>query len=278
MLDSIKQSVLIQLESLGWFRHSKESKIFKGRKILVTKGAFFREGEKDDAWLYLLGQHHRRIADVGCNVGQSSLLMTIGMENEIICIDPNPRALAICAENLIYNGLSERATFVNSFVSDKDGAEIEFYTVGSGAAGSMYASFARSAARLNQSTLVKTATLERICNSCSFNPDFIKIDVEGAEALVLQGMSGGVLMHKPDIFVEVHSGKELDIVSNTNRILRWCELNGYRAFYVKEHLPLTDVKRIERRGRYHLLLMPSEKEYPSYLKSVDENSTLDRVA
>lgn len=275
MFSTLKQRFLFFLESMGWQWNPKEWSTFNGVSILATKGAFFRKNEKDDAWLYQLSRVHENIIDVGCNIGQSSLLMLLGTRNRMICVDPNPKALSLCAENLIYNRLSTQANFVNAFVGDVDDQEIDFYTVGSGAAGSMFSSFAKTAAQYGKSIKVRTRTLAMICKELNFQPNLIKVDVEGAEQVVLKGMGEEVLRLKPTIFVEVHSGLELSIIDNTRAILEWCDKWKYSAFYLKLHSQLTDVNIIAKRGRYHLLLLPEGRPYPEYLAAIKEGAKLN---
>jgi FkbM family methyltransferase len=277
LIESIKEKILINLADRGWYRNPKERRMFLGSQVWVTRGSFFRKNEKDDAWLYTLAQHHENIIDVGCNIGQSSMLMMIGTKNRMICIDPNARALSLCAENLIFNDLSPRAIFVNAFVGEEEGKEIDFFTIGSGAAGSMFRGFAKTANRHKLSIRVKTKTLSTICDEENFKPDLIKVDVEGAEQLVLGGLGEPVLSLKPKIFVEVHSGKELSISDNTVGILTWCKDRNYQAFYLKTGQQLLDVKEVSTRGRYHLLLVSGGQVFPEYLKDIPENSSLDWV-
>jgi FkbM family methyltransferase len=277
IIKKIKLRTLLFLRKKGWQYHPKETYAFQGKNILATKGAFFRNNEKDDAWLYLLSRHHDFIVDVGCNIGQSSLLMTLGTNNKILCIDPNPSALSKCAENLIFNGLSHQSIFVNAFISDNDGSEIDFFTFGDGAAGSMFAGFAKTATAMKQSVKIRSRTIDSICFESSFSPDLIKIDVEGAEKFVLKGIGPVALLNKPDIFVEVHSGKELSIIDNTTAVMEWCYANDYEPYYLKTHTMLNSVEEIKSRGRYHLLLLSKSKSYPEYLKGVPENAPLENI-
>jgi len=276
MLDLAKQKILIELEKFGWYRHPKETQEFMGLPITATRGAFFRQHEKDDAWLYLLSRHYKNILDIGCNIGQSSMLMLIGTDNRMVCVDPNPLALSRCAENLIVNNMATKVSFVNAFVGEEEGKIIEFFTVGTGAAGSMFPGFAKSAARYKQSYPVRTRTISSICLELNFMPALIKIDVEGAERFVIRGVDDAVLEHRPSLFVEMHSGKELSITDNTNSLLEWCAEKNYMAYYLKTHQPLV-VSDIVNRGRYHALLLPEGDVYPDYLKSIPENSRLSFV-
>jgi FkbM family methyltransferase len=276
MLDSLKQNLLIRLSKAGWNRHPKEIRTFLDKTILTTRGAFFRKTEKDDGWLFTLSRSHHQILDIGCNIGQSSLLMLVNTNNNMLCVDPNPNALSRCAENLIFNNLATHVKFINAFVGAEDGQEIDFFTIGTGAAGSMFQGFAKTATKFKQSIKVKTKTASTICRETAFLPDLIKIDVEGAEILVLNGIDDNVLKNQPTLFVEMHSGKELSIKKNTQELLDWCAAHEYDAYYLRTH-SILKMEDVLLRGRYHALLLPKGKSYPDELKVIPENATLNSV-
>ncbi|RMF47481.1 MAG: FkbM family methyltransferase, partial [Deltaproteobacteria bacterium] len=99
----------------------------------------------------------------------------------ILLIDPNSAALSRAATNLIYNNLAGCCSFETAFVSDRSGETVPFYTVGAGAAGSMYKGHAQTAAAAGSVMQVPTTTIDALAARQSWAPDFIKIDVEGAE-------------------------------------------------------------------------------------------------
>jgi FkbM family methyltransferase len=200
------------------------------------------------------------------------MLLTIGTENSIICIDPNPTALHLCAKNLINNNLSEKATFINAFVGDSDNKEIEFYSSLNDAAGSIFRSFAKTSSSIGKSKKVSQQTADTICNKLNFIPNLVKIDVEGAESMVLNGLIN-TAKYNPYIFVEVHSGEELSIIENTKRILKWATDNSYIAYYLKDHCILKN-DMVKNRGRYHTLLVPKSLEFPKYLLNINENAQI----
>ena len=65
-------------------------------------------------------------------------------------------------------------------------------------------SFQESSEKHNNKKSIKSKTLDSIVNSFSLNPKFIKIDVEGAELDVLQGMKETLKRYKPKIMLEKH--------------------------------------------------------------------------
>ena len=133
----------------------------------------------------------------------------------------------------------------------------------------------QSHARLTNSFyLVETLTIDEIVKRTSVQPDFIKVDVEGAEHLVLNGARELAKEQMTTFFVEMHAVPELTMEQNAMHILNWCNKNSYKAYYLKDHKQITEAEAIKHRGKCHLLLIPIEKDYPSYLKDIQEGDKL----
>ena len=65
-------------------------------------------------------------------------------------------------------------------------------------------SFQQFSKEHNNKKSIKSKTLDSIVRLFSLNPKFIKIDVEGAELDVLQGMKETLKIYKPKIMLEKH--------------------------------------------------------------------------
>jgi len=246
-----------------------------GVPLLLLSGSTRKQADQDDAWWFYLAKHHNIIFDVGCNVGYTALLALIQNPNkQMLLIDPNPEALQKAASNLIQNGLANKINFMSAFVSDALDETIKFYTVGSGAAGSMYASHAQTAASLNSFFDVKTVTLDYIYTYYNIKPDLVKIDVEGAETLVMKTAKNLAKSSKCDFFIEMHNVENLGMEAAGQKMLDWCGEMNYRAWYLKTGELLQNAAEIKNRGKCHLLLMPREKPYPQYLKGIKQNAPL----
>lgn len=251
---------------------------FLGRSFRTVKGTIRNKPDYDDAWLLALAYHSKLVFDVGCNVGPAGFLLLYPEKiQRIVFVDANAQALAVAAKNMMLNNLSHKAQFICAFASDTMGERIPFYTLGTGAAGSIYKTHAKSAAALDEFILVPQITLDWLSEWYQFVPDLVKIDVEGAEYEVLLGASGFAKLHKTKFFVEMHSNEELPMRDNAKNILQWCEMNRYTAWYLKEKTVLHSPSMIEGRGRCHLLLIPDGEQFPAFLTSLEQSADLQKV-
>lgn len=248
---------------------------FCGIKVKVLKGTVRKKVDKDDVWFFYLSQNATKVFDLGCNIGYMSLMSALQKRNEsIVLVDPNPEALGKAAENLILNGFGYKTKFISAFIGDTDGEKLQFYTVGTGEAGSMYASHAETASAVNSHYEVKMLTIDSLVDKVQVIPDLVKIDVEGAEYLALKGATKLAGNQKAKFFIEMHSLKEQPMIKNAELVLNWCKLNTYKAYYLKEGKEIKDPHMIAHRGKCHLLLIPKNEIFPDYLKGVKEASIL----
>lgn len=277
IIKMIRYSLLQIIQNLGFVRKRIVVQDFLNKKVRVIEGTIRDKPSQDEFWIFTLSKEHKIIFDVGSNIGQSafSMLWHDSVE-KVVLIDANPQALSFAAENLIMNNFSTRAYFVPAFLSNTVGDEVELYTVLSGAAGSKYRSFAQTASNLDAHFTVSTLTLDYLCDYFSLWPSLVKIDVEGAEYEVLVGSVKLASVGITQFIVEIHSGPELSIVENTNRILNWCNENGYTAWYLKDKKHLS-TDAVKMRGGYHALLLPKKVEFPRCLIDIEQNQKISLV-
>ncbi len=231
--------------------------------------------DQDDCWWFYLTKHHQTIYDVGCNAGYSAIIALIqDPQKKVILVDPNPNALKKAAQNLIENGLGNNAQYVAAFVSNELDNKIKFYTIGAGAAGSMHASHAKTAADVNSFMEVQTITLDYMYAFYKVKPDLVKIDVEGAETLVMQSAKTLANETKCTFFIEMHNVEGIGMEAAAQSMLDWCDEMGYKTWYPTTGKALTSAEEIKNRGKCHLLLLPKDKAYPSYLEGIASHAPL----
>src|SRR5690554_6124156 len=235
MLKKIKKVIGAYLKKENLY----QSSIISDKKLKTLPHTIRTKVDQDDAWFFALVQNNAKVFDLGCNVGYTSLIAGIQEKNtDILLVDPNPEALAKASQNMIINGFGIKCKFISAFVGEEDGEKINFYTVGSGAAGSMFSSHAETATALNSFYEVEKITIDTLIKKVGYIPDLIKIDVEGAETLALLGAKQTAKEQNVKFFIEMHSPKELPMKENAQLILDWCSDNHYRAFYLKEMVEL----------------------------------------
>jgi len=138
--------------------------------------------------------------DLGANIGVFSIL---GARNEakVFAFEPSRKVGARLNENIKLNGQESRIQVVPSAVADKSG-NLDFYETrdGNWGVGRIF-DFNPSVQAEKYSVAVKS--LDEFAREFG-PPDFIKIDIEGAEWLVLNGARGTLAQASPTILIEFH--------------------------------------------------------------------------
>jgi len=150
--------------------------------------------------------------DIGANIGNHAVYALKFLRvAQLIAFEPNPEAIAILRSNLGLNGVLDRADLSHLGVGLSDQPSEGFGIVaprrnlggGQMVEGSGDLAVVRADAVLGDRRV-----------------DFIKVDVEGMELRVLDGLSGVIAARRPTIFIEV---------DNTNRkaFQAWVAANDY---------------------------------------------------
>ena len=152
--------------------------------------------------------------DIGANIGNHAIFaLKFLRPAEVILFEPNPVAIAVLLSNLELNGVMDRCDLAHLGIGLSDHETAGMSVVAPGR-------------NLGAGRLVHTGgTLEvrRGDNMLAGrHVDFLKIDVEGMEIGVLEGLAATIAASRPKIFVEV---------DRTNRaaFAAWSKANGYAA-------------------------------------------------
>ena len=138
------------------------------------------------------------VYDIGANVGYYSLMAAVvaGVSGHVYAFEPLPRNVDYLRKHVALNKLEDRISVFDVAVSDQTG-EAAFDL---GASTSM--------GHLDESgeIKVKMARLDDLLTEGQVNPpDYMKVDVEGAEFDVLNGARELLAKHKPVIFLDTHN-------------------------------------------------------------------------
>lgn len=141
--------------------------------------------------------------DIGAHGGLFSIATRLARDPEaIVSFEPNPYAYASLKRAL--DALSGRNTSLNVALSDEDGREQMAVDPDGGTASTFHATDSIVSEESGYETVtVETRRGDSVAQDGVETPDVVKIDVEGAEDRVLNGMAG-ILEEAEEVFVEVH--------------------------------------------------------------------------
>jgi FkbM family methyltransferase len=134
--------------------------------------------------------------DIGAQAGYHTLYAStmVGPKGRVFAFEPAPRNIANIKKHVAINHLVN-VTLVEAAVSDFDGVS-HFDCSGSAVAGHLSE---------NGTLAVRTISLDHEINCSALpEPDYIKIDAEGAELRILEGARGLLTRRHPTLSVETH--------------------------------------------------------------------------
>jgi FkbM family methyltransferase len=149
----------------------------------------------------------RDAIDVGANVGFFTVLLATNIQNGVVlAIEPTPGALKRLKINLVMNGYDRRTIVFEGVVSNMVGTKEILSAQGKeeySTLGSVYHPLAGSGPW--EMSVVLSSTIDELCSYHRLDPGFIKIDVEGAEHLVLEGAKRVLRQNRPVILSELNN-------------------------------------------------------------------------
>ncbi len=156
------------------------------------KGRFYEQEELDIIARYFKGGV---FADVGANVGNHALYAAKILDaRKVIAFEPNPAALRILELNIVINELRDRVVVHKVGLSAKSGWASFSTPNDNNLGGTRLSPHAGSVGfRLVRGDDILAS--EKI--------DFIKVDTEGLEMLVLEGLAETLRVSRPTMFIEV---------------------------------------------------------------------------
>jgi len=161
------------------------------------------------AWIEDMARPGDTFLDVGANVGWISLVASrcVGAGGRVVAFEPSPPLIGLLRYHKRVN-LASNLTVESSAVSDRPGrAMLYLQNAGMSALNSL----TRTAVMVrdgtdSQGATVEVAklTLDEYCRQKNLGPRIIKIDVEGAELMVLRGAREILQRYSPTLILAVH--------------------------------------------------------------------------
>ena len=172
------------------------------------------------------------VVDVGANVGFFAVQMTsmVGAEGTVTAFEPFEENADLLERSIAENGFEGRLRLKRAAVSNSTGVAHITFSPGALNSGGAYL----AAGTVPQGHAVRTVAVITLDEAAIPRPvSFVKMDAEGAEALVLEGAAKLIAADRPVILSELHP-EQLQRVSGVSaeELLQRVRALGYRAFRI----------------------------------------------
>jgi FkbM family methyltransferase len=219
--DDTAEYATAPLDSPRW--QTFDEGMLEGIQLLATdeyRACAFPEGDYDRVLFndcQTVGIEGKVVFDVGGFMGVSSLLFSrmVGPEGRVFSFEPNPWNQIRMQRNFSRNhDLGQKINIYGLALADSPG---DLAWTFSGSVDDGHSSTSRlgkahatiASAELRQlgfiDDLVRATTLDEFVEEYGVVPDVVKVDIEGAEHLLLMGGASTLKQHNPTLYVEIHS-------------------------------------------------------------------------
>jgi len=190
--------------------HGRSVWIHPRARFSVSTQTFFKGEHHVRTWLKERLKPGDVFFDVGAHHGWVSMwtLPLVGREGKVYSFEPSPANLSILEWHRAHNNFPHW-TIVPRAVSDADAQEQEFFLVDTGDSpmNSLTTGVPGTplmSGRDIRKTSVPTISLDTFCSEVGLRPNLVKVDVEGAELMVLRGAAKLLDESYPTIILAVH--------------------------------------------------------------------------
>jgi FkbM family methyltransferase len=165
--------------------------------------------------------------DIGAHLGYYSLLLAkcVGPVGRVVSFEAAPENFSTLQRNILINNL-ENVELINLAAYSESrmiGMSVSPTDAGSG-------DWSISRRANGDSIQVQTISIDQFCEANQVLPDFLKIDVEGAEHDVLMGGRETIGRNQPTMLIELHhfdgdlaANRVPDLLSKWNYRFQWLE-------------------------------------------------------
>jgi FkbM family methyltransferase len=195
------------------------------------------------------------VFDVGGYEGVFTLFFArrVGPAGRVVTFEPNPRNFRKIEENVRLNGFAHVALRQVALGSSPGRATLVF-PGDETARGSLESDIAE---QIRQEKGVVTLevdvdTLDGQIAAGLPDPGFVKLDVEGLERDVLEGMTALIARRKPRLYIEIHGADVALKLKNVTSVVEFLWRAGYDVLHVESATPLRDSTQLPVAIRGHL--------------------------
>lgn len=169
----------------------------------------------------------RCVLDVGGHIGLVAMpaSQVVAAGGRIYAFEPGAANLRYLRRHLELNRI-DNVDVVDALVGDRDGDAVFFEQAGPTGQNSVVV---KKNHALYTQTTHRQVTLDAFCDTRGLTPDVVKIDVEGAEIMVLRGARQMLARCRPVIFLSVHPHELTLLGSSVAELSGLIDQLGYRC-------------------------------------------------
>lgn len=173
---------------------------------------------------------NKDIVDVGANVGFYAVLLAKKLERgrKVAAFEPDEEAYRKLVRNLSHNEVGENVIALPYGASDAGGSGVLYHVNGRSEYSSLNPIVHPSASdEATTCQSVVTVRVDEVVNMHKLSPGFMKVDVEGAEHLVLAGAQRTIQRYRPVVLMELSDQLLRSAGSSAGAVVERMLMNDY---------------------------------------------------
>ena len=209
------------------------------KRFLMLRSPFApRKPSMEERYLNSIDLKGKIVFDIGAHIGIHSLHFSraVGETGRVVSFEPNPESYRVLVSHLRANSV-RNVKALNLGLGSAKAERALLYRSRFRGTGTVEPSIQRDMQRHGRglgSVRVRLDTLDNCMKTyCLPHPDFVKIDVEGHEYEVLQGMEHICRRSRPSLLIEIHGANPVLKMQNSARLLRLLRTMEYRALHIE---------------------------------------------
>ncbi len=156
------------------------------------------------------------VYDVGANIGlYTRLLLNFFHAKHVVAFEPMTQTRSLLIQNVALGNIADKVTLLPYALSNMDGQQLLQVDDFSSASSTLDTVTSGSAAPGRQQYGLSPKTEQVMCRRLDSllgelalpTPDIIKVDIEGAEGLFLEGAQSVLRQHSPKLLIELHGAQ-----------------------------------------------------------------------